>query len=172
MENEEIVNQEEDRNKEESALLKAYKELKANTIPKEKYEKDMKELKEKNDIYLKAITEGASIEAPQENVSLGERIDKLSKFKGTNLEYWDQMTSTIDSMLKSMPEEEITKVTGVEGLEEIVKVNEGMKQMVKDSNGDPDYFRTLYNNRVQDSAPRISTEIAKAGGLANYLAEK
>ena len=79
------------------------------------------------------------------------------------------MTPTIDNILKTVPEEEITKIAGSEGLEEIIKVNEGMKALVKEANGDPDYFRTLYNNKVTESAPRIGSEIEKAGGVVNYF---
>lgn len=157
---------------EEKVLLDEYKKLQESTVSKEKYEKDIKALKEKNDLYLKAITEGKNVEVESDNkISLEDKIKELSKFKGTNLQYWEKATSAIDDVLKQMPEAEITKVTGIEGLEELVKVNEGMKQMVADADGDPDYFRTLYKQRVQDSAPRISTEIEKAGGVYNYLAK-
>lgn len=169
----EIKKDEKDANAEENALLHEYKRLQANSVPKEKYEKDIAELREKNAIYLKAITEGKQVDLPTDNsISVNDAIADISKFRGTNLEYWQKMTTTIDKVLSSMSESEITKITGADGLEEIVKVNEGMKQLVKDSNGDSDYFRTLYKNRVMDSAPRISTEIEKAGGLVNYFNQK
>ena len=169
---EEINNEENKGLEEESALLKAYKNLEANSVPKEKYEKEMAALKEKNDLYLKAITEGEKINSsPANEISLEDKIKELSTFKGTNLEYWEKVTSAIDDVLKKTPEAEVTKVTGVEGLEELIKVNEGMKQMVADADGDPDYFRTLYKQRVQDSAPRISAEIEKAGNVYNYLSK-
>ena len=158
---------------EESVLLDEYKKLQENTVSKEKYNKDIQELKDKNALYLKAITEGQKVDMPDENqTSLEEKIKNMSKFKGTNLEYWQNMTSAIDDVLKKTPESEITKVTGIEGLEELVKVNEGMKQMVADANGDPDYFRTLYKQRVQDSSPKISSDIERAGNVFNYLAKK
>lgn len=157
---------------EESALLKAYKNLEANSVSKEKYEKDINELKEKNELYLKAITEGKDVDTPSDKeYDIKSGISNISKFKGTNLEYWKQMTELTDNVLKALPESEITKIAGVEGLEEIVKVNEGMKQLIKDADGDPDYFRTLYKQRVQDSSPRISAEIEKNGGLFNYLSK-
>lgn len=172
MENEEII----DNNtlNEESALLKAYKNLEANSVSKEVYDKKVKELEDKNKLYLKAITEGERVEVDnaKDDVSLEDRIKELSKFKGTNLEFWKEMTSAIDSMLTSMPESEIVKITGSEGLEEMIKVNEGMKAMVKDSNGNPDMFRTLYKDRVMESSPRIGSEIEKNGGLTNYLLNK
>lgn len=155
---------------EESALLKAYKELKANSVSKEVYDRDISALKEKNDIYIKAITEGGSVDVPTEDsISINDAINQVSKFRGTNLEYWDKMTTAIDKTLQALPDAEITKITGSDGLDEIIKVNETMKQMVKDANGDSDYFRTLYKNRVNDSAPRISADIEKAGGLVNYF---
>lgn len=158
---------------EENALLQEYKKLQANSVPKEQYEKDIAELRKKNAIYLKAITEGSQVDPPtDDSISVNDAIADISKFRGTNLEYWQKMTTTIDKVLSSMPGSEITKITGPDGLEEIVKVNEGMKQLVKDSNGDSDYFRGLYKNRVTDSAPRISTEIEKAGGLVNYFNQK
>jgi len=157
---------------EESVLLDEYKKLQENSVSKEKYEKDIKELKDKNALYLKAITEGQKVDMPNDNqTSLEDKINELSKFKGTNLEYWEKMTSAIDDVLKKTPEAEITKITGVDGLEELIKVNEGMKQMVADADGDPDYFRTLYSKRVTDSTPRISAEIEKAGNVYNYLAK-
>lgn len=157
-------------NEEEAVLLKEYKKLQESTVSKEKYDKDIQALKEKNELYLKAITEGEKVELSDDNSgSIQDAIADLSDFKGTNLEYWQKMTKAVDSTLKSLPENEITKMVGSEGLDEIIKVNESMKKMVEDANGDPDYFRTLYRNRVQDSAPRISSEIEKAGGIANYL---
>jgi hypothetical protein len=96
-------------------------------------------------------------------------IADISSFKGTNLEYWQKMTKATDQALKSLPQQEIEKMIGSDGLEELVKVNEGMKKMVEDSKGDPDYFRTLYKARVQDSAPRISSDIEKVGGVVNYF---
>ena len=157
-------------NEEEKGLLKAYKELQANSVSKEKYEKDIAELKEKNDIYLKAITEGEEISAPSEDSdNIQDVIADISNFKGTNLEYWQKMTKAIDLTLQTMPADEITKITGDDGLEELIKVNEGMKKMVKDSNGDPDLFRTIYKNKVTDSAPRISAEIEKYNGLYGYF---
>lgn len=156
---------------EEKVILKEYKKLQDNSISKEKYEKDLKELKDKNELYLKAITEGASINADSENddFDLHKGISDISKFKGTNLEYWKHMTKISDNLLKTLPESEITKIAGADGIEEIVKVNTIMKQMVNDSNGDADYFRTLYKQRVNDSTPRISADIEKEGGLINYL---
>ena len=54
-------NQEEQVNDEnltdEETLLKKYQELKANSISKEQYDKDVADLKEKNKLYLQAITE-------------------------------------------------------------------------------------------------------------------
>lgn len=161
-------------NKEESVLLSEYKKLQANTVPKDKYESDIAELKEKNKLYLKAITEGQSVDVPTESkdINVVDAINDISRFRGTNLEYWQKMTTTIDKVLQTLPDEEITKITGADGLEEIVKVNEHMKKMVEDSKGDSDYFRTLYKARVTDSAPKISAEIEKSGSLLNYFNNK
>lgn len=173
MENEEVLEQENNTNSEESALLKEYQKLKENSVSKEKYDADMKALKEKNDLYLKAITEGEAVPASEEDSgSVYDAISSLSKFKGTNLEYWDKTTKAIDKTLKAMPKDTLVNTVGADGLEELVKVNEAMKQMVEDANGDADYFRTLYAKRVQDSAPQISAEINKAGGLVDYFQKK
>lgn len=170
MENEEINTEEPSKLDEESALLKAYKNLQETTVSKEQYNKEVTELKEKNAMYLKAITEGAQVDTPSEKeYDIPAHIAKVNKFKGTNLDYWKQMTELTDNILKSTPNEQIIKIAGSEGLDEIIKVNEGMKQMVKDSNNDPDLFRSLFNARVVDSAPNISAGINKAGGLVNYL---
>ena len=120
---------------EESALLQSYKKLQETTVSKEKYEKDIKELQDKADLYLKAITEGSSVnnEPSEKEYNIPEHISKLQKFKGTNYEFWKQMTELTDHILVATPQEEIVKIAGSDGLDEIIKVNEGMKQMVKDS---------------------------------------
>lgn len=159
---------------EEETLLKQYKELQANSVPKEQYQKDIAALKEKNAMYLKAITEGGKVDthSEEDSGSIQDAISDLSKFKGTNLDYWKKTTKAIDKTIKALGEDTITKTIGVDGLEELVEVNEGMKQMIEDSQDDPDYFRTLYRQKVQDSAPRISAEIEKSGGLVGYFSKK
>lgn len=155
---------------EESILLKEYKKLQDNTVSKEKYEADIKALRDKNELYLKAITEGEKVDLPSnDSGSVQDAISELSKFKGTNLDYWDKTTKAIDKTIKALGQEEISRTIGSDGLEELIEVNESMKQMVEDSKGDPDYFRTLYKARIQDSAPRISAEIEKSGGLVDYF---
>ena len=107
-ENEKNIELSED-NKEESILLAEYKKLQANTVSKDKYEKDIAELKEKNKLYLNAITEGQKVDIPSENkdVNVVDAINDISKFRGTNLEYWQKMTTTIDKVLQTLPDEEI-----------------------------------------------------------------
>ena len=172
MENEEIKNQ--NNLQEESVLLKEYQKLQENSVSKEKYEADMKALREKNELYLKAITEGAQVDvdSDKDSGSVVDTISELSKFKGTNLDYWKLTTKAIDQTTKALGNEVITKAIGTDGLEELIEINENMKQMIADSQDDPDYFRTLYKARVKDSAPRISADIEKAGGLVDYLAKK
>lgn len=169
MENEEVAaNLEEEKN-----ILDEYQKLKENSVPIEKYKQDVEALKEKNQLYLKAITEGARVSTDNdEDISLNERIKKLSKFKGNNLEYWAETTKAIDQLFKEMKEEDISAITGQDGLDELLEVRDGMRRMVEDADGDPDYFIKLYKQRVKDSAPRISAEIEKAGGLVNYLQSK
>lgn len=169
MENEEVAaNLEEEKN-----ILDEYQKLKENSVPIEKYKQDVEALKEKNQLYLKAITEGARVSTDNdEDISLNERIKKLSKFKGNNLEYWAETTKAIDQLFKQMKEEDISAITGQDGLDELLEVRDGMRRMVEDADGDPDYFIKLYKQRVKDSAPRISAEIEKAGGLVNYLQSK
>lgn len=167
----EIINNE---IKEESVLLKEYQKLQENTVSKEKYEADIKALKEKNELYLKAITEGEKVDvnSEEDSGSVVDTISDLSKFRGTNLDYWKKSTKAIDQTIKSLGRETIAKTIGADGLEELVKVNENMKKLVEDSQDDPDYFRTLFKARVQDSAPRISADIERSGSLVDYLAKK
>ena len=171
MENE--INESADALNEEAVLLKEYKKLQENTVSKEKYEADIKALKEKNELYLKAITEGEKVDTQSEDSgSVVDTISELSKFKGTNLDYWKKTTKAIDQTIKALGNEAIAKSIGADGLEELIEVNQEMEQMVEDSQDDPDYFRTLYKARVQDSAPRISAEIEKTGGLVGYFSKK
>lgn len=156
--------------KEESVLLSEYRKLQENSVSKEKYEADIKALKEKNDLYLKAITEGGKVDTPSEDSgSVVDTIAKLSKFKGTNLDYWKLTTKAIDQTFKALGNEAIAKTIGADGLEDLVDIKEKMSQLIEDSQDDPDHFRTLYKARVQDSAPRISADIEKSGGLVGYL---
>lgn len=158
----------------ESAILKEYQKLQAESVSKDKYEADIKREKDRADLYLKAITEGRKVDTPTDNnsKSLPEMIADMSKFKGTNLEYWQKMTPAIDKMLKEVPQSEIIKTVGQDGLEGIIRVNEGMKDLVEKSNGDADYFRALYRKNVADASPKISAAIEQAGGLVNYLQNK
>lgn len=166
---EEVINT--DPMAEEKVLLKEYQKLKDNTVSKEKYEKDLKAAEDKAALYLKAITEGEKVDIPSEedSGSVIDTIADLSKFKGTNLDYWKKTTKATDQVIKALGNEAITKMIGADGLEELIEVNEGMKQMVSDSQDDPDYFRTLYKARVKDSAPNISAAIEKSGGLVDYF---
>lgn len=158
---------------EEKNLLDEFKKLKENSVSIEKYKADIEELKEKNQLYLKAITEGGKVPQQEEpDIPLDERIERLSRFRGTNLDYWDETTKAIDQLFQKMSEEEINSVTGQDGLDELLEVRNVMRQMVDDANGDPDYFIKLYKQRVKDSAPKISADIEKAGGLVNYLQNK
>ena len=170
--NEEI--QEDNKLTEESVLLKEYKKLQENSVSKEKYEADTKALKEKADLYLRAITEGekVDVDSDKDSGSIKDTIADLSKFKGTNLDYWKKTTKAIDQTIKALGSEAIAKTIGSDGLEELIEVGENMKKMVEDSKDDPDYFRTLYKARVQDSAPRISSDIEKSGGLVDYFTKK
>ena len=153
--------------KSEATILEEYQKLKASSVSKDQYEADLKREKDRADLYLKAITEGSKVDTPTDNnsESLQEGIAKMSKFKGTNLEYWQKMTPLIDRVLKEVPQAEIANITGQDGLEGIIRVNEGMKALVDKANGDPDIFRTLYKNNVADASPKISADIEAAGGL-------
>ena len=166
---EEVINT--DPMAEEKVLLKEYQKLKDSTVSKEKYEKDIKALEEKNALYLKAITDGEKVDVPSEEDSdnVYDIISKISKFKGTNLDYWKLVTKAIDPTIKALGSEVVTKAIGTDGLEEILEVKEGMREMVANSQDDPDYFRTLYKARIKDSAPNISAAIEKSGGLVDYF---
>lgn len=176
MENNEIKEKEEIKEnnemKEEKVLLEEFKKYKENSVSKEKYEKDLKAQKERADLYLDAIVNGKEVDtSSNDNVSLEEKVREISKFKGTNLDFWTKMTSAVDTLLNEMPQQEILKITGEDGLEELIKVNEGMKQMVKDSNKNPDAFLTYYNTRVAEGSQRMGNAIESAGGIYNYLSK-
>ena len=154
---------------EEAVLLSEYQKLQQNSISKDEHDKVVKELKDKNQLYLKAITEGGKVNLEDEDYDLPKAINELQHFKGTNLEYWNKTTKAIDSLLKTVPEQEIVKITGTSGLDEILRVNQGGKALVEESSGDPDAFRAVYNKRVQESAPQIASYINKEGSVANFL---
>lgn len=153
-------------------LLEKYQELKESSISKEQYEKDIKELKEKNNLYLNAIISGKKNDIPEDNIPLDKQIEDLTNFRGTNLEYWEKTTTAIDKMLKSYPKKEIAKTIKRSGLDELIKVNEGMKYIISKSDGNSDQFINNYNNLVEESSEIIASEINEAGSLVNYLANK
>lgn len=155
--------------KEESALLQAYKNLQETSVSKDVYEKKVAELEEKNKIYLDAITQGNKIDVETGDFNLTSEIEKMSGFKGTNLEYWKKMNPIIDHIIKEVPESEIVNIAGAEGLDEMIKTNEYMKAMVDQSNDNPDMFNTLFRQKVLDSNTRMSSQIEKQGGLYAYF---
>lgn len=165
------MNDEKDVLQEEAGILEAYKQLQASTVSKEQYEKEMALLKEKNAMYLKAITEGSKVNTSEtiDSVKLEDSVADMSKFKGTNLEYWQKMTPIIDKTLETVPDDVLESMISQEGIDELIKVNTVMKQLVEKADGSAGYFRTLYDGRVAESSNKISSEIDRSGNLVKYL---
>ena len=108
--------------------------------------------------YFNKVLEGGSYE--KEESSFDEKkfkslIDDISNKKLTNLDFWDQTLQLADEVRKKDPTTNIFNLNGNPDDEEKAQnVERAMREFVKESNGDPDTFKILYNKYVNDANPR------------------
>lgn len=108
--------------------------------------------------YFNKVLEGGSYE--KEESSFDEKkfkslIDDISNKKLTNLDFWDKTLQLADEVRKKDPNKNIFNLNGNPDDEvKAQNVENAMREFVKESNGDPDTFKILYNKYVNDSNPR------------------
>lgn len=145
---------------EDKNLIEEMQRLKRETVPKSKYDK----LVERNKELSKALADQEQ-PAPIDNKPKeknGEKIARLQKeLYGderkdcTNLDYISKTLELRDALMEEGYRDPFLPTKGkdkdsVEAKEAAKKVADGLKQMVKDSDGDPEMFRAIYQSRVED----------------------
>lgn len=130
-------------------------------------------LAKKSTEYLAAITEGKNYEV---NVMAEEKpfdkvafVEDMHKFKGSNLEYWTKLTDNWENIKAADPKAyEMIFGNQVNTAEDVMSQ---MGLMVKESKGNNELFRTLFNDNkiVKDSYSAGSSQIESAGGLIPFL---
>ena len=118
-----------------------------------KYDNDKKN-------YFNKVLDNGSYES-NENKTFDEKkfkslIDDISNKKLTNLDFWNKTLQLADEVRKKDPTTNIFNLNGNPDDEEKAQnVENAMREFVKESNGDPDTFKILYNKYVNDSNPRV-----------------
>lgn len=145
-------------------FIKQVDELKANSVSKEQYEKILNE----NKMLAKKYIESSSVnETKQEEVRTAEDLAKEKvllrqelygpKAKDsdmTNLDYIKKTLQLRANIIESGGKDPFlpngVAVPEDADVDKAKKVAEELQKMVDESNGNPDTFRILYNQRVND----------------------
>lgn len=147
---------------EETNYVEAINELKANTVPKEKYEKLQKENKE----LLDALVNNNQIETPETKKTLTDQelsdlIEKTYSVN-SNLSDLEYMTNTLklrEAMMERgyqdpfAPEKPGNAKPTEAELEIAQNCAEAFQEMVEESEGNSELFHALYQKTVYDANP-------------------
>ena len=158
-----LEQEQENQQEEEIDYVQAIKELKANSVPKEKYDKVVKQNKE----LLNSVLNGQEVKVPQTETAEDKRkkLKELSKEmaqaqeKGmTNLEYVSKALEYRDTAI-SLGLQDPFLPNGPMGPTELDitsanKTAEVLKDLVDKSEGNPTKFRNLFTDVVRDD-PKI-----------------
>lgn len=134
-------------------LLEEIKNLKANSVPKEEYQKQV----EKNRNLMRQIINGGGQEdKTEDSVDLGqlrkdifENSDNLS-----NLDFWKKVLTLRKERLEKegvdvfLPKGKKTRYTR-EDLESANKVAEVIEQCIEDSEDNPQVFTAILNSKIE-----------------------
>ena len=133
------------------------KELKANTVPKEVYEK----LEQQNKDLYNAILNGESVKTPEEVKPQRESIENLrkelyvDKKRMTNLEYWTKTLSLREQLMELgqtdpfAPVGRKVKATSAD-FNSAQSVADGIKECIEAAGGDPIAFNNELRRRGLD----------------------
>ena len=141
--------------------IAAIKELKENSVSKDKYDALMAERKQLIDSIVNGQEDDAQVDTPE----LGSRLDYYRKYKennfNSNLEYWDNLCKlrratiaeygadpTVTGNYGLTPEgEKVEPAYGeTEAMESAFDI---IENMIKEADGDPRYFDALMQSSVQ-----------------------
>lgn len=151
-ENQEEV-KEDEKNSEIETVIKLKKE---NDELKENFEKLQKDYsKDKKNYFDKVINNGTLTDNQPKFTSqdIQNMVNDISKGDLSNLEFWQTALKLSDAWKENYGKNLFNKSGKRE--DEIIanRVEETMRKMVQESNGNPDSFRILYNSWVEDSNP-------------------
>lgn len=129
--------------------------LKANTVTKDEYNKLVGENKKLLDSILNGSGEGGGSKENEIKLESSETYRKMLGEDMTNLDYITTCLNLREAVLAEGGEDPFC-MSNTEGnisdeqRESAERVAEGLKFMVAEADGDPDYFRILYNKGVVD----------------------
>ena len=144
---------------ENADYITAIKELKENSVPKNKYDA----LKEENKKLVKALVNGEEYSTGQEDSNVD--IDKLRenvfiKDNPTNLQYITNVLALRDALIEEGYEDPFvpqgTQITATDADRAMAeKVASAFKEMVEIADGDPNVFLNEYQRRVKESKTQV-----------------
>ena len=160
------MQEKEDKRNEEDVVdntdyIAAIKELKENSVSKDKYDALMAERKK----LIDSIVNGQEDEAQEETPEIGSRLDYYRKYKenkfNSNLEYWDNLIKLRKATIAEYGAD--PTVTGNQGLtpegekvepaygepEAMANAFDTIENMIKEADGDPRYFDALMQSAVK-----------------------
>lgn len=161
---EEVLEQQQqtqDPNPEDKTLLEAYNDLKENTVSKKEYERVLK----RNEDLTQALIKNDRLEedkGPKE--SNPDKIKRLTnelysdkRESMSNLEYCQKTVELRDAIIAEGGRDPFLPTAGNEkdsfaNQQTAEKVANGLKNMVKDADGNPEAFNALFQARVEDSS--------------------
>ncbi len=148
-------------NPEDKTLLEAYNDLKENTVSKKEYERVLK----RNEDLTQALIKNDRLE--EDNEPKESNPDKIKRLTNelysdkresmSNLEYCQKTTELRDAIIAEGGRDPFLPTSGdnkdsYANQQTAEKVANGLKQMVKDADGNPEAFNALFQARVEDSA--------------------
>ena len=160
------MQEKEDKRNEEDVVdntdyIAAIKELKENSVSKDKYDALMAERKQ----LIESIVNGQKDEAQEETPEIGSRLDYYRKYKenkfNSNLDFWDNMIKLRKATIAEYGAD--PTVTGNYGLtpegekvepaygepEAMENAFNTIENMIKEADGDPRYFDALMQSAVK-----------------------
>ena len=144
-----------------TVYIDAIKELKENSVSKDKYDAIIAERKQ----LIESIVNGQQDEAQEETPEIGSRLDYYRKYKenkfNSNLDFWDNMIKLRKATIAEYGAD--PTVTGNYGLtpegekvepaygepEAMENAFNTIENMIKEADGDPRYFDALMQSAVK-----------------------
>ena len=144
-----------------TVYIDAIKELKENSVSKDKYDALIAERKQ----LIESIVNGQQDEAQEETPEIGSRLDYYRKYKenkfNSNLDFWDNMIKLRKATIAEYGAD--PTVTGNYGLtpegekvepaygepEAMENAFNTIENMIKEADGDPRYFDALMQSAVK-----------------------
>lgn len=157
------LEQEQEEQQEDVDYVQAIKELKANSVPKEKYEKVVKQNKE----LLDSVLNGKEVKVPQ-NESAEDKRNKLKTLSKEMAQAQDKGMTNLEYVTKALEYRKTAISLGLQDpflpngpmgpteldISSANKTAEVLQSLVDKSEGNPTVFRNLFTQTVRDD-PKI-----------------